>query len=289
MLERACGLAASWPSGEAGAVALRVDVSPARLRAPGSSAACPGWAGTTGLPPNHLVLEITESGRVRARARSSGACRPCASSACASPSTTSAPATARWALRWMPIDVLEVDSPSSTTSRAATSARRWPAPSPVWPGRWASPSSPGASAPRAGRSCSTRCRASSARAPLAAPLHPDTFRNLLVARCASSLSAGAPSSGGGGAAIALPLTWWRGHRRMAARPRSGPARTGSLVSGTGHKPNWFAHQRAWAPPASRLRPLSPSPIRTRRARLQAPADDPPTFAAEHGGKCPTTS
>jgi EAL domain-containing protein (putative c-di-GMP-specific phosphodiesterase class I) len=65
VLEHGCGLAASWPSGEAGAVALHVNVSPRELQRPELIRRVSDALETTGLPPNRLVLEITESGLMR--------------------------------------------------------------------------------------------------------------------------------------------------------------------------------------------------------------------------------
>jgi predicted signal transduction protein with EAL and GGDEF domain len=65
VLEHACGLAAGWPSGEAGAVGLHVNVSPRELQRPELIRRVSDALETTGLSPSQLVLEITESGLMR--------------------------------------------------------------------------------------------------------------------------------------------------------------------------------------------------------------------------------
>jgi diguanylate cyclase (GGDEF)-like protein len=65
VLEHACGLAAAWPSGEAGAVGLHVNVSPRELQRPELIRRVSDALETTGLSPSQLVLEITESGLMR--------------------------------------------------------------------------------------------------------------------------------------------------------------------------------------------------------------------------------
>jgi diguanylate cyclase (GGDEF)-like protein len=65
VLEHACGLAARWPSGPSGAVALHVNVSPRELQRPELIRRVSDALETTGLPPSRLVLEITESGLMR--------------------------------------------------------------------------------------------------------------------------------------------------------------------------------------------------------------------------------
>jgi diguanylate cyclase (GGDEF)-like protein len=65
VLEHACGLAAAWPSGEAGAIGLHVNVSPRELQRPELIRRVSDALETTGLPPSQLVLEITESGLMR--------------------------------------------------------------------------------------------------------------------------------------------------------------------------------------------------------------------------------
>jgi len=65
VLEHACRLAARWPSGEAGAVDLHVNVSPRELQRPELVARVDDALSSTGLSPSRLVLEITESGLMR--------------------------------------------------------------------------------------------------------------------------------------------------------------------------------------------------------------------------------
>jgi diguanylate cyclase (GGDEF)-like protein len=65
VLEHACQLAARWPSGEAGAVDLHVNVSPRELPRPELVARVSEALEATGLSPGRLVLEITESGLMR--------------------------------------------------------------------------------------------------------------------------------------------------------------------------------------------------------------------------------
>ncbi len=65
VLEHACGLAAGWPSGPQGGVALHVNVSPRELQRPELIRRVNDALETTGLPPGRLVLEITESGLMR--------------------------------------------------------------------------------------------------------------------------------------------------------------------------------------------------------------------------------
>jgi diguanylate cyclase (GGDEF)-like protein len=65
VLEHACSLAAGWPSGEAGAVGLHVNVSPRELQRPELITRVSDALETTGLSPGRLVLEITESGLMR--------------------------------------------------------------------------------------------------------------------------------------------------------------------------------------------------------------------------------
>jgi diguanylate cyclase (GGDEF)-like protein len=65
VLEYACRQAALWPSGEAGAIGLHVNVSPRELQRPELIRRVSDALETTGLPPSQLVLEITESGLMR--------------------------------------------------------------------------------------------------------------------------------------------------------------------------------------------------------------------------------
>jgi diguanylate cyclase len=65
VLQRACVLAARWPSGEAGAVALHVNLSPRELQRPELIGRVADALEAIGLPPSRLVLEITESGLMR--------------------------------------------------------------------------------------------------------------------------------------------------------------------------------------------------------------------------------
>jgi diguanylate cyclase (GGDEF)-like protein len=65
VLEHACGLASRWPSGEAGAIDLHVNVSPRELQRPELVARVGEALEATGLSPGRLVLEITESGLMR--------------------------------------------------------------------------------------------------------------------------------------------------------------------------------------------------------------------------------
>jgi diguanylate cyclase (GGDEF)-like protein len=65
VLEHACRLAARWPSGEAGAVGLHVNVSPRELQRPELIRRVSDALELTGLSPSQLVLEITESGLMR--------------------------------------------------------------------------------------------------------------------------------------------------------------------------------------------------------------------------------
>jgi len=65
VLQQACVLASRWPSGEAGAVALHVNVSPRELQRPELIPRVSDALEATGLPPSQLVLEITESGLMR--------------------------------------------------------------------------------------------------------------------------------------------------------------------------------------------------------------------------------
>jgi diguanylate cyclase (GGDEF)-like protein len=65
VLEHACGLAAGWPSGEAGAIDLHVNVSPRELQRPELVVRVGEALEATGLSPSRLVLEITESGLMR--------------------------------------------------------------------------------------------------------------------------------------------------------------------------------------------------------------------------------
>ena len=96
VLEHACGLAAGWPSGEAGAVALHVNVSPRELQRPELIRRVADALDTTGLPP-----EPARPGdhRERPDARPARGARAPAGAARArrapGASTTSAPATRR--------------------------------------------------------------------------------------------------------------------------------------------------------------------------------------------------
>jgi diguanylate cyclase (GGDEF)-like protein len=65
VLEHACRLAARWPSGEAGAVDLHVNVSPRELQRPELVGRVHDALDATGLSPSRLVIEITESGLMR--------------------------------------------------------------------------------------------------------------------------------------------------------------------------------------------------------------------------------
>jgi diguanylate cyclase (GGDEF)-like protein len=65
VLEHACRLAAGWPSGPSGGVALHVNVSPRELQRPELIRRVNDALETTGLSPGRLVLEITESGLMR--------------------------------------------------------------------------------------------------------------------------------------------------------------------------------------------------------------------------------
>ena len=110
VLEHACGLAASWPSGEAGAVALHVNVSPRELQRPELIRRVSDALDTTGLPPNRLVLEITESGLMRDPRAVLGrlqALRELGVRLAIDDFGTGYSSLSY--LRWMPIDVLKMD------------------------------------------------------------------------------------------------------------------------------------------------------------------------------------
>ena len=110
VLEHGCGLAASWPSGEAGAVALHVNVSPRELQRPELIRRVSDALETTGLPPNRLVLEITESGLMRDPRAVLGrlqALRELGVRLAIDDFGTGYSSLSY--LRWMPIDVLKMD------------------------------------------------------------------------------------------------------------------------------------------------------------------------------------
>jgi diguanylate cyclase (GGDEF)-like protein len=65
VLEHACSLAAGWPAGALGALRLNVNVSPRELQRPELIRRVSDALETTGLAPGQLVLEITESGLMR--------------------------------------------------------------------------------------------------------------------------------------------------------------------------------------------------------------------------------
>jgi diguanylate cyclase (GGDEF)-like protein len=110
VLEHACGLAANWPSGEAGAVALHVNISPRELQRPELIRRVSDALDTTGLPPNRLVLEITESGLMRDPRAVLGrlqALRELGVRLAIDDFGTGYSSLSY--LRWMPIDVLKMD------------------------------------------------------------------------------------------------------------------------------------------------------------------------------------
>jgi EAL domain-containing protein (putative c-di-GMP-specific phosphodiesterase class I) len=110
VLEHGCGLAASWPGGEAGAVALHVNVSPRELQRPELIRRVSDALETTGLPPNRLVLEITESGLMRDPRAVLGrlqALRELGVRLAIDDFGTGYSSLSY--LRWMPIDVLKMD------------------------------------------------------------------------------------------------------------------------------------------------------------------------------------
>ena len=76
---------------------MSVNVSAHQLRDPGFLDTLVGALARWDVPAESLILEITETALLARRRRGSPPTWPrCASSACASPSTTSAPATRRW-------------------------------------------------------------------------------------------------------------------------------------------------------------------------------------------------
>ena len=187
VLEHGCGLAASWPSGEAGAVALHVNVSPRELQRPELIRRVSDALETTGLPPNRLVLEITESGLMRDPRAVLGrlqALRELGVRLAIDDFGTGYSSLSY--LRWMPIDVLKMDksfvddlsSGDQRTALAGTIAGL---------ARTLSMTvvAEGIERPeQADMLHAMQCELGQGYL-FAAPLNPETFRDLLVARCAA--------------------------------------------------------------------------------------------------------
>ena len=187
VLEHACGLAASWPSGEAGAVDLHVNVSPRELQRPELIRRVSDALETTGLPPNRLVLEITESGLMRDPRAVLGrlqALRELGVRLAIDDFGTGYSSLSY--LRWMPIDVLKMDksfvddlgSGDQRTALAGTIAGL---------ARTLSMTvvAEGIERPeQADMLHAMQCELGQGYL-FAAPLHPDAFGKLLVARCAA--------------------------------------------------------------------------------------------------------
>ena len=125
-------------------------VRPARCVDAELPASSPRMLALRRLPPQTLQLEITEESLMADRDRARDVLTSCGTAASRSPSTTSAPATARWPTC--------ATCPSTSSSSTARSSSRWPttrAPRPwstppsTWPTAWACAWSPKASRDRA--------------------------------------------------------------------------------------------------------------------------------------------
>ncbi len=100
---------------------------PVPQRQPGRARAIEPRSPHSGLPPERLELEITEIGAAQRRPTSTSrdAATRCASSACASRWTISAPATRSLSyLRSFPFDKIKIDSVLRARTGAARTARR---------------------------------------------------------------------------------------------------------------------------------------------------------------------
>ncbi|HEX6620031.1 MAG TPA: EAL domain-containing protein [Solirubrobacteraceae bacterium] len=188
VLERGCELAASWPGGGGGEdVALHVNVSPRELQRPELIRRVSDALETTGLPPNRLVLEITESGLMRDPRAVLGrlqALRELGVRLAIDDFGTGYSSLSY--LRWMPIDVLKMDksfvddlsSGDQRTALAGTIAGL---------ARTLSMTvvAEGIERPeQADMLHAMQCELGQGYL-FAAPLHPEAFGQLLVARCAA--------------------------------------------------------------------------------------------------------
>jgi diguanylate cyclase (GGDEF)-like protein len=96
VLREACAQLAHWDGGGGdGSVQLCVNVSTRQLERPGLLETVDSCL-SGGIDHDRLVLEITETALVQDSAAAADHCGPCGCAVCSSPSTTSAPGTARW-------------------------------------------------------------------------------------------------------------------------------------------------------------------------------------------------
>ena len=187
VLEHGCGLAASWPSGEArhrraARQRLRARASAPRAHPPRSDA-----LETTGLPPDRLVLEITESGLMRDPRAVLGrlqALRELGVRLAIDDFGTGYSSLSY--LRWMPIDVLKMDQ-SFVDDLASGDQRTALAGTIAGLARTLGMTvvAEGIERPeQADMLHAMQCELGQGYL-FAAPLNPETFRDLLVARCAA--------------------------------------------------------------------------------------------------------